>query len=315
MLVLVTGGAGFIGSHTVEALLNDGQNVRVLDNLSSGNINNLPESNSKLEIVIGDVLDSKAVESCMNGVTHVLHLAAQVSVPQSIKDPIKSHLINVDGYLNVLEIARKNNVLRVIHASSAAVYGNPNNSLPLTEKSSTITCSPYGLQKLIMDQYAALYVDLFGVSTLGMRYFNVYGPRQDPKSTYSGVISRFTKSALEDELVTIFGNGSQTRDFIYVKDVARANISALYSKISGVVNIATGESNNLLELIGILNANLSTPVTICHKTAREGDIEVSTVLPNRMREELHILDTVKLADGLSELLLHLKCNDYEGSNK
>jgi UDP-glucose 4-epimerase len=315
LLVLVTGGAGFIGSHTVEALLKEGQNVRVLDNLSSGTLQNLPDSHPGLEIIVGDVRDINCVESCMRGVTHVLHLAAQVSVPQSIEDPVRSHLINVDGYLNVLEMARKNNVLRVIHASSAAVYGNPNNPLPLTEKSSPITCSPYGLQKLIMDQYASLYVDLFGISTLGMRYFNVYGPRQDPKSTYSGVISRFTKSALEDELVTVFGNGLQTRDFIYVKDVARANISALYSKISGVVNIATGESKSLLELIGILSANLSTPITIRHETAREGDIKVSTVLPNRMREELLILDTVKLADGLAELLFHLKKMIHKGSNK
>ncbi len=222
MFVLVTGGAGFIGSHTVEALLEKGARVRVLDNLSSGNLNNLPLQHPSLEFVKGDVRNQDDVNACIKDITHVLHLAALVSVPLSIEDPMSSHSINIDGYLNILNAARLAGVKRVVHASSAAVYGIPA-SLPLTETSDTKPLSPYGLEKLVMDQYAALYKELYNVSTMGLRYFNVYGPRQNPDSPYSGVISKFASLASQGQGFTLFGDGLQTRDFISVKEVASVN--------------------------------------------------------------------------------------------
>ena len=304
MFVLVTGGAGFIGSHTVESLLAQGHRVRVLDDLSTGCRDNLPAHHAALNFVQGDVRDEACVGRCMEGITHVLHLAAQVSVPVSVQEPVRSHAINVVGYLNVLNAARLAGVIRVVHASSAAVYGVPV-SLPLTEDSPVVPLSPYGLGKLILDQYAHLFGELYGLSTLGLRYFNVYGPRQDPGSPYSGVISKFSSLAIQGSPLTICGDGLQTRDFIFVKDVARANCAALLSPARGTVNVATGQSVTLLELVQILALCLGHPVDALHVPASVGDVPHSSTLPLRMRNELEVLDTVMLRDGLAQLLTHL----------
>lgn len=301
MHALITGGAGFIGSHTVETLLELGVKIRVLDNLSSGSINNLPIHHPRLEIVKGDIRDDDCVTNCMKNITHVLHLAAQVSVPASIEHPVQSHAVNVDGYLNVLNAARLVGVRRIVHASSAAVYGIPI-TLPLTEESLTAPLSPYGLQKLANDQYAELFTNLYQMSSLGLRYFNVYGPRQDPSSPYSGVISKFSTWALEDAPFTIYGDGMQTRDFIYVKDIARINVAALLSQANGVVNIGTGHSVTLLELVEALEICIGKQIEKRHVTAREGDIPNSSVLPLRMRNELAQKYTIGLFEGLNQLL-------------
>jgi UDP-glucose 4-epimerase len=304
MFALVTGGAGFIGSHSVEALLAAGAQVRVLDNLSSGHRHNLAGCESRLEFVEGDVRDATCVEHCMQGMTHVLHLAAQVSVPASVKTPVHSHSVNIAGFLNVLDAARRNGVQRMAYASSAAVYGVPV-TLPLSETSPIAPLSPYGLEKLVNDQYAALYKNLYGFSAVGLRYFNVYGPRQDPRSPYSGVISKFAAWAMENEIFSIFGDGLQTRDFIYAGDVARVNVKALQSDMCGVINVATGNSVTLLQLAQAFEVLVAHPVEIRHGATREGDVPHSSVMPLRMRDELGIKETVPLAHGLKHLLDYL----------
>lgn len=303
MLVLVTGGAGFIGSHTVEALLATGAHVRVLDNLSSGYLNYLPQ-HPDLEFVQGDVRDSACVAQCMQGITHVLHLAAQVSVPVSIQQPLHSHSVNIAGFLNVLDAARQAGVQRMVYASSAAVYGVPV-QLPLSEDSPVSALSPYGLEKSVNDQYAHLFGELYDFSAMGVRYFNVYGPRQDPSSPYSGVISKFANWAKQGQGFTVFGDGSQTRDFIFVKDVARANVAALQSVARGVTNVATGRSVTLLEMIDTFAVCVGHPITVKHEAARAGDVPYSEVTPTRMQQELGIYDTVSLQDGLGQLLTSL----------
>lgn len=305
MFVLVTGGAGFIGSHSVETLLAMGARVRVLDDLSTGCRENLPKQHVALEFVHGDVRDETCVMSCMNDITHVLHLAAQVSVPISIQQPVHSHSVNVAGYLNVLNAARLAGVKRIVHASSAAVYGVPV-VLPLTEDSPVAPLSPYGLEKLVTDQYAHLFSELYGVSTLGLRYFNVYGPRQDPRSPYSGVISKFAAWALQGSPFTICGDGMQTRDFIYVKDVARVNVVALQSTSSGVMNVATGHSVTLLEMVQMFSVCVGHPIGMHHVSAREGDVPYSSVSPLRMQNEFAVHDTVALKDGLVQLISNLR---------
>lgn len=305
MFVLITGGAGFIGSHTIEALLALGAQVRVLDDLSTGSLNNLPTQHGSLEFVQGDVRDEACVANCMQGITHVLHLAAQVSVPISIQQPVDSHAVNVTGYLNVLNAARLAGVKRVVHASSAAVYGVPV-KLPLTEDSPVSPLSPYGLEKWGTDQYAQLFSVLYGISTLGLRYFNVYGPRQDPSSPYSGVISKFAAWALEGSPFTICGDGMQTRDFIYVKDVAQINVAALQSTYIGVINVATGNSVTLLDVVQMFSSCVGNRIEVNHVTAREGDVPYSSVSPRRMRDELAVRNTVGMNDGLAQLILHLR---------
>jgi UDP-glucose 4-epimerase len=300
VFVLVTGGAGFIGSHTVDALLGLGARVRVLDDLSTGSLNNLPKQLASLEFVQGDVRNEACVVNSMQGITHVLHLAAQVSVPISIHQPVHSHSVNVAGYLNVLNAARMAGVKRVVHASSAAVYGVPV-KLPLTEDSPVSPLSPYGLEKIVTDQYAQLFRVLYSLSTLGLRYFNVYGPRQNPRSPYSGVISKFAALAREGSPFTICGDGMQTRDFIYVKDVAQANTAALQSQFNGVINVATGESVTLLDMVQIFSSYVGHPIEVNQAPAREGDIKFSSVTPTLMRNTLAVRETLRLNVGIAQL--------------
>lgn len=305
MFVLVTGGAGFIGSHTVEALLKIGARVRVLDDLSTGSRENLPKQNVALEFVHGDVRDEVCVTSCMQDITHVLHLAAQVYIPISIQEPVHSHSINVIGYLNVLNAARLAGIKRIVHASSAAVYGVPV-ALPLTEDSPVAPLSPYGLEKLVMDQYSHLFGSLYAVSALGLRYFNVYGSRQDPSSPYSGVISKFATCAIQGSPFTIFGDGLQTRDFVYVKDVARVNVAAMQSTACGVINVATGRSVTLLEMAQVFTASMGNPTEVKYEPARAGDVPHSSVTPLRMQNELEVKGMISLKDGLTGLIKHLR---------
>ena len=221
MKVLVTGGAGFIGSHTVEGLLEADARVRVLDNLSTGKRSNLPP-HKHLDIQVGDIRNPNDVAMAMQGITHVLHLAAQVSVQASVESPPTSCSQNILGFVNVLHAARQQKVKRFVYASSAAVYGIPE-SVPLAENAELKPISPYGLEKYVNEQYATLFHSLYGFPSLGLRYFNVFGPRQDPKSPYAGVISKFIERISEQRPLTVFGDGLQTRDFIFVKDIARAN--------------------------------------------------------------------------------------------
>lgn len=301
MFVLVTGGAGFIGSHTVEYLLAAGARVRVLDNLSSGRRDNLP-SHAGLEFRVGDIRDAAAVTAALgDGVSHVLHLAAQVSVAASCEAPVDSAAHNITGFLNVLDGARRTGVSRMVYASSAAVYGAPA-ELPLTETSPVAPLSPYGLEKYVNDQYAALYRELYGFSAMGMRYFNVYGPRQDPSSPYSGVISIFADRVRRGLPLTLNGDGMQTRDFIHVGDVARANVAALGATATGVCNVATGRSVTLRDLVAALATATGRQPEVGFGPPRDGDIRDSAAVPRRLREELGVAATTPLAAGLGTLL-------------
>ena len=297
MNVLVTGGAGFIGSHSTEALLADGARVTVFDNFSTGKRDNLP-SHERLTVVGGDIRDHAALGDAMKGVTHVLHLAAQISVRASVEDPPNSCAHNVLGFVNVLDAARSRGVTRVAFASSAAVYGVPSR-LPLDEDSPLAPISPYGLEKQIDEQYGALFRELYGLSTFALRYFNVYGPRQDPASQYAGVISKFAAAMGKRAPLTVFGDGSQSRDFVYVKDVARCNVAALRGSDGGACNVGTGRSVTLLELIDALAARTGAKPEVNFAAPVAGDIRHSAMVPARLRSVLGYVPETTLAAGLA----------------
>ena len=296
MHVLVTGGAGFIGSHSVEQLLEAHHPVRVFDNFSTGSRKILPR-HSLLDIQTGDIRDDYAVRNAMEDITHVLHLAAQVSVQASVDNPPGSCSTNIGGFINVLQAARSFGVQRMVYASSAAVYGRPAR-LPLSETDMAQPCSPYGLEKYGNDQYAALFEREFGVSLLGLRYFHVYGPRQDPQSSYAGVISKFISMIEQLKPLAVFGDGAQTRDFIFVKDVAKANVQALQAKMTGVCNVATGTSVSLLHLIKVLSRCVNRPLEIVHQPAQAGDIPFSEANINWFRSLFDASNLMNLENGL-----------------
>ena len=300
MHVLVTGGAGFIGSHSVERLLEADIPVRVLDNFSSGSRQNLP-THAQLEIQEGNIQDEDAVQKAMDGITHVLHLAAQVSVQASIEHPSHSCSANVLGFVNVLQAARSFRVRRMVYASSAAVYGQPKR-LPLSEADDCLPLSPYGLEKHINDQYAELFTRQFELSLLGLRYFNVYGPRQDATSPYAGVISKFMSMIEREQPLSVYGDGTQTRDFIFVKDVAHANMCALLSSMSGICNVATGKSISLLQMIEVLSYCVGKPLEVVHQGAQSGDIPFSESQIDRFLELMDAKEFTDLESGLAMLL-------------
>lgn len=301
--VLVTGGAGFIGSHTVDLLLSQNVEVVVLDDLSSGKLENLDLRHHNLEFIEGNVLEYPYVEELVETCDAVLHLAAIVSVPVSIEDPIFTFQVNTQGSLHILQAARcASHPVRVVYASSAAVYGDAvslpcRDDVPLT----AAPLSPYALQKMQVEQYADLFHRLHGVSSLGLRYFNVYGSRQDPNSPYSGVISRFVSACQQNQPITVFGDGQQSRDFIHVSDVARANWLALQSDYQGVVNVATGVPCTLLQLIKAIETGFDRPVTVKHEAARMGDIKQSYASTQLAKGHVQFEATIPLDRGVAEL--------------
>jgi len=307
--VLITGGAGFIGSHTADLLLSQGTAVRVLDNLSSGHRQNLPDSHPLLEFVEGDITESSTVNRAMQGVSHCLNLAAQVSVVASLEDPQFSAMQNIIGFVNILVAAQQHAIKKLVFASSAAIYGEPT-EIPLTEQAVKSQLSPYGLEKQVNEEYADMYQRLYGLKSLGQRYFNVYGPRQDPKSPYAGVIALFVDRIARNEGVTVFGDGLQTRDFIYVGDVARANVAALHSDACGACNIATGRQTTLLDLIETLTSINGNNCDVTHSAPREGDIQHSLANPIRMHSELGLEAQTGIEQGLRNLLEFSASGEY-----
>jgi UDP-glucose 4-epimerase len=270
---LVTGGAGFIGSHLVEALLSCGCKVRVLDNLSTGHLHNLESVMDQISFYKNDIRELEMLAEAAEGCDVIFHLAAVVAVQQTISDPIESAMINDIGTINVLETARAKNVKRVVLASSCAVYGD-DPRLPKKETMTPRPASPYAVHKLSAEHYARVYFDLFGLETVSLRFFNVYGPRQDPSSPYSGVISIFMANAVSNQVPVIYGDGNQSRDFVYVKDVVKANLLAANSgNLAGnVLNIGTGSDvliNRLWEMIAGLGGLRLAPR---YEPARSGDI-------------------------------------------
>ena len=270
---LVTGGAGFIGSHLVDTLVSAGCKVAVLDNLSSGNYSNLKHLEGQFAFYQDDIRDSQAINTAAEGCEVIFHLAAIVSVPQTIEDPVESAAVNDTGTLLVLDAARKKKARRVIFSSSCAVYGD-DRRLPKQEDMDPKPQSPYAVQKLAAEYYARVYHALYGLEAAVLRYFNVYGPRQDPSSPYSGVISVFMTKALQQEPAVIYGDGNQSRDFIYVQDVVRANLLAAAARCVGgqVINIGTGSSvviNQLWKAICTLSGQNLEPQ---YAPRRPGDI-------------------------------------------
>jgi len=271
---LVTGGAGFIGSHLVEALVAAKCGVTVLDNLSSGNLSNLEPLKDRITFHQGDIRQRNILEEAAQGCDVIFHLAAVVSVPQTVDNPVESAEVNDMGTLNVFEAARSRNVRRIVFSSSCAVYGD-DPSLPKIETMNPMPTSPYAIQKLSAEHYARIYNELYGVEGVSLRYFNVFGPRQDPSSPYSGVISIFMTRALSKQAPMIYGDGNQSRDFVYVKDVVNANLLAASMKQprGSIFNIGTGSQvriNQLWERIAFLSGQKNLEPR--YEPTRAGDI-------------------------------------------
>lgn len=300
---MVTGGAGFIGSHIVDRLLQDGHEVIVLDDFSTGKKENLPE-HAHLDVVECDIRDFDALRKHMIGVDWVFHKAAIASVPKTVNDPIGSSAVNYLGTLHVLESARLNNVKRVVFASSAALYGDEP-TLPKVETMLPLTLSPYAVDKLASEYACGMYHKLYGLNTVSLRYFNVYGPRQDPSSPYSGVISIFTDKLNNGKMPTIYGDGEQTRDFVYITDVVEANMKAVTNESAKghVFNIATGRQISLNNLLHVLCDIKSASFNPEYKSCREGDIKNSYANVSKAKEFLEWMGQVSLEDGLQSLLL------------
>jgi UDP-glucose 4-epimerase len=304
---LVTGGAGFIGSHLVEALLVRGDNVRVLDNFSTGKEENLAGFLDQVELIRGDLLDNDDLKRAVDGVDYVFHQAAFVSVPQSLEEPDICFEINVTGTNRLLSIARDVGVKRVVLASSAAVYGE-NPTVPLSEKINPAPLSPYAASKRIGEIYAHLFTSQLGLEVTALRYFNVYGPRQNPASDYAAVIPIFIKKLLDEEQPVIYGDGLQSRDFIYVEDVIQANLLAAESNQAQglVINICSGQETDLQNLVDYLAEIFSRDIQPVYQDARAGDIYRSLGDPTLARELFDFQPVTGMAEGLMETAAWLR---------
>jgi len=296
---LVTGGAGFIGSHLAAGLLGEGWRVRVLDDFSSGRESNLADVADALDLIRGDVRDEATLARAVAGVDVVFHQAAVASVPRSIAEPLRTNSINLDGTLQVLEAARRAGVRRVVYAASSSAYGN-SEELPKVETMTPEPLSPYALQKLAGEFYCRLYASLYRLETVSLRYFNIFGPRQDPKSEYAAVIPRFICAALAGEGATIYGDGEQTRDFIFVRDAVRANLLAADAeRASGsVINIATGRRTSLNALWQAIREITGVTASSRHSAPRAGDVRDSVADLSLARELLGFEPSVELREGL-----------------
>lgn len=299
MRVLVTGGAGFIGSHTVDELLRRGHDVVVLDDFSAGKPENLAAVHSRIKILKESVVDLEAVREASAAVDCVIHLAAQTSVPRSVKDPIETNRTNVEGTLNVLVAARDAGVKRVVFASSCAVYGKTD-ALPITESAPLAPISPYGVSKQIGELYGRVFQQLDGPEFVALRYFNVFGPRQDPSSPYSGVLSIFNVGLLEGKTPTVYGDGEQSRDFVYVRNVVEANLLAAESPMAPghSINVGTGNRYTLNETLRLLEKITGRPAPRNYAAAREGDIRDSQANIALAREVLGYHPIIGFEEGL-----------------
>ena len=276
-LYLVTGGAGFIGSHMVEELIRRGESVCVLDNLSTGHIENLISVSGQIDFHQADIRDLESIRPLFAGVDYVIHLAALASVPRSMEDPVETTLVNLNGTLHVLLAARDASVKRVVMAATCAAYGD-DPTRPSVETQLPQPLSPYALTKLADEYYGQMFNRYFGLEVVSLRFFNIFGPRQDPASPYSGVLSLFIASYLRGTTPTIFGDGEQSRDFTYVSNVVDATLLACRSSAAPgkVINVGTGRSCTLNQTIALLNSILSVQVTPHYAPPRPGDVRHST---------------------------------------
>lgn len=298
MKALVTGGAGFIGSHLAEALLRRGNGVRVLDNLFTGKESNLDRVRRRIEFIHGDIRDKKTLQRALRGIDVVFHQAALRSVPRSLKDPIGYHEVNATATLLLLTLAAKSGVRRVVYASSSSVYGK--SPLPQRETQPTQPLSPYAASKLSGEFYCAIVARLTGLETVGLRYFNVFGPRQSLESEYAVVIPKFIASLLRDKPPPIYGDGKQTRDFTYIDNVVQANLKAATApKVSGeVFNIASGGQHSVLELARIFNRMLGLSIPPVFSPPRMGDLPHSWADVTKAKRLLKYRVEVPFSEGL-----------------
>ncbi len=296
---LVTGGAGFIGSHIVRRLVEDGEFVRAVDSLSTGQLVRLDGVRSSIEFVEGDLADERVSDQVVKDVDYVLHQAAVPSVQRSISDPIATNRANVTATLNLLESCRKASVRRFVYAASSSAYGDTE-VLPKAEEMTPNPLSPYALQKLVGERYCKLYYDLYGLETVNLRYFNVFGPGQDPYSEYSAVIPKFITKLLAKEPITVYGDGEQSRDFTYVENVVEANLLALRAiEVSGnVCNIGCGEHVTLNKLIGLLEEILGVKANVNYAASKAGDVRHSLADISRARRLLGYEPKVMVKEGL-----------------
>jgi nucleoside-diphosphate-sugar epimerase len=299
--VLVTGGAGFIGSSLARAFQARGDSVRVIDNLSSGKRSNLEEIAGKITVVEGDILDAEALASALAGVEVVFHQAAIPSVPRSVAAPLPSHDANATGTLRVLQAARAAGVRRVVYAGSSSAYGDTP-VLPKVETMTPLPLSPYAVSKLAGEYYCQMYARTMGLETVVLRYFNVFGPRQDPTSQYAAVIPRFVTAALEGRAPVVFGDGTQSRDFCFIDNVVQANLRAAEAErervSGGVFNVACGEATDLNAVLRLVSELTGRPLTARYEPSRAGDVKHSLADIEAARTRLGYEPQVLFAEGL-----------------
>ncbi|HVA00399.1 MAG TPA: SDR family oxidoreductase [Terriglobia bacterium] len=298
-LYLVTGGAGFIGSHVVDELLRRGESVRVLDNVSTGHAENLAGVRQKIDWHESDIRNLDAIRPCFGGVEYVVHLAAIPSVPRSVEDPLTSNAVNLDGTLNVLVAARDASVKRVVFSASSAAYGD-HPALPRVESQEPRPLSPYALAKLASEYYCQIFTRVYGLETVALRYFNIFGPRQAPDSPYSGVLSLFIAAYLRGATPTIYGDGEQSRDFTYVENVVDATLRACAgpAPVGKVINVGTGERHTLNEIVSLLNDILGKQVKPRYDAPRTGDVKHSHADITLARKLLDYEPKVNFHEGL-----------------
>ena len=304
---LVTGGAGFIGSHIVDALLNRGDSVRVLDNLNSGIGQERLTDRDRLEFIQGDLLDSEVVSRAVEGIDVVFHQAALASVPYSLENPLATHRVCATGTLQLLESARAAGVRRLVYAGSSSCYGQSTSEIQ-REGDVTKPCSPYGAAKLAGEQYCHAFYESYGFETVVLRYFNVFGPRQDPNSQYAAVIPIFITRMLNGQAPIVFGDGTQSRDFTYVANVVHGNLLAAEASaaVGHIINMAAGMRVSLNTLIDSLNNLMGTEMAADYQPERAGDIKHSSADISLARELLGYEPVVSLQDGIRETLEYYK---------
>ncbi|MFJ7813258.1 NAD-dependent epimerase/dehydratase family protein [Pseudomonas asiatica] len=302
--ILITGGAGFIGSHLCDALLDKGYAVRILDDFSTGQRGNLQVGHPRLELVEGDVADAGLVTQVAAGCSAVVHLAAVASVQASVEDPVRTHQSNFIGTLNVCEAMRVHGLRRVLFASSAAVYGNNGEGESIAEDTPKAPLTPYAVDKLASEQYLDFYRRQHGLEPVVFRFFNIFGPRQDPSSPYSGVISIFSERAVKGLPITVFGDGEQTRDFLYVGDLVQVMVQALEQPQveEGAVNIGLNQATSLNQLLAALEKVVGSLPVVSYVAARSGDIRHSRADNQRLLARFEFPQATPMVEGLSRLL-------------
>jgi nucleoside-diphosphate-sugar epimerase len=300
---LVTGGAGFIGSNIVEELVKRGKKVRVLDSFITGKISNIKPFLNKIELIKGDIRNKKTLDKAMKGIDYVIHQAALRSVPKSVDDPFTTNDINITGTLNLLMAAKKAGVRRVVYASSSSAYGDAK-SFPQRETDTPGPISPYGVSKLAAENYCVTFAKTFGLETVSLRYFNVFGPRQNPESKYSAVVPAFIFAMVKGRSPIVEWDGKQSRDFTYVGNVVEANLRAcVVPGISGeVFNVACGTTTSIIDIVNLINKNLGMHIKPEYAPKRKGDVRKTRADISKLKRKLGIKKMVYFSEGLEKTI-------------